>query len=100
MMSTHSECRRKWFTLRRPKTPKSPLHFYLGIQTLSTSGWLLGASFPAVPTEAYPPAVMPLPVAPPVAVETSPGFVAMADPDDAFCNTPGVEKSIIYLQYS
>lgn len=69
---------------RQPKA----LHLHLGIQSPSTSGLALGASFPAVPTEA-------LPVAPPVAVPTPPGFVAMVDPDDAVWNAPGVEKSII-----
>lgn len=82
------------------QTAKSPLHFYSGIQSLSTSGLALGASFPAVPTEALPPAVTPLPVAPPVAAVTTPGFVAMADPDDAFCNAPGVEKSSTFITRS
>lgn len=76
-----------------PKQPEAPpLHFYLGIQSLSTSDLALGDTFPAVPTEALPPAVTPLAVAPPDAVVTTPGFVAMADPDDAFCNASGVGK--------
>ena len=66
------------------QTAKRALHLYFSIQSLSTSGLALVGSFPAVPTAVLPPAVMPLPVAPPVV--TIPGFVAMADPDDAFCN--------------
>lgn len=69
---------------------KPPFHFQSGIQSPSTSGLALGAPFPAVPTEALPPAVTPLPVAPPVASTTTAGFVAMADPDVDFCNAPGV----------
>lgn len=79
-----------------PNSQKPPFNFYLGIQSPSTSVLALGATFPAVPIEALPPAVTPLPVAPPVA----PGFVAMAVPDDAVCNAPCVEKSIIYRYYS
>lgn len=78
-----------------PKQPKAPFHFYLGTQSPSTSVLALGVTFPAVPIEALPPALAPLPVAPPVAVVTTPGFVAMADPDDAFCNAPKSSTFII-----
>lgn len=54
----------------------------------------LGASFPVVPTAALPPAVTPLPVV----VVTTPGFEAMVDPADAFCNAPGKGKETLVIQ--
>lgn len=86
MLGTHLKCSDQKkeaviCVISHTKQPKAPF-----IQSLSTSGLALDASFPAVPTEALPLVATPPPVAPPVAVVTTPGFVAMVDPDEAFCN--------------
>lgn len=51
----------------------------------STSVLAFAVAFPAVPVGAPPPAVVPLSVAPPVALVTTPGLEAKAD---SFCNKP------------
>lgn len=63
-------------------------HVYVSIWGLSTSVLALGVIFPGVAVGALPPAVVPLPVALPVAVVTTTDFEAMADPGDSFCNAP------------
>lgn len=80
------------------KQPKSALNFYFEARHLSTSGLALGESFPVVPALAAVPAVTPLPVAPPAAMVTTPGFVVMVDPEGAFCNAPSMGKWIRKLK--
>lgn len=63
-------------------------HVYVSIWGLSTSVLALDVIFPGVAVGALPPAVVPLLVAPPVAVVATIDFEAMAEPDDSFCNAP------------
>ena len=82
MMMTRWECldqeKEAVIHVTSHQTAISPLQVELHIQSLSTSSLALSEALPAAGT--------PLPVAPPAAAVTPPGFVAMADPDDAFCN--------------
>lgn len=68
--------------------------FTISIRSLSTSALALAVTFPAVPVGALPPAVVPLPVTPPVALVATPGLEAMAEPEDSFCNKPKLSTFI------